>query len=206
MELLPEEALYLLERGSLQIWYGPSAQTVNEVEAGVGEWCDEEYGVKAAMEMSVLEGFATFIGQDNLTWERYQVGGIAHHRGRYAHTQAYSYLKRLGYTVQRTRPFVPSHFTDPALQSGRISTPVNVDALPPFRTWWTQIPTLLSSGGHIISSCLHTVFWNVLSIAQSISGHHHKLGRHGSILPFWHNVSYGTCRDTGATDRSRVDF
>lgn len=73
LELLPEEALYLLERGSLQIWIGKDPETDEEVEAGVGEWCDEEYGVKGAIEMSVMEGFGAFIGREGLTWERYQV-------------------------------------------------------------------------------------------------------------------------------------
>jgi len=72
-ELLPEEALYLLERGSLQIWTGKAAKTLQEVADGLGEWCEEEYGVKGAVELSVMEGFATFIGQDGLSWERYQV-------------------------------------------------------------------------------------------------------------------------------------
>lgn len=69
LQLLPEEALYLLERGSLQIWIGPE----EEVARGVGEWRDEDWGVRGAIEMSVMEGFAAFIGRDELSWERYQV-------------------------------------------------------------------------------------------------------------------------------------
>lgn len=72
-ELLPEEALYLLERGSLQIWVGPSAESSTDGTEGTGEWSDAEYGIKGAVEMSVPEAFATFIGQDDLSWERYQV-------------------------------------------------------------------------------------------------------------------------------------
>lgn len=72
-ELLPEEALYLLERGSLQLWLGPLAVSPEDEANGIGEWSDEEYGIRGAVEMSVMEGFATFIGQDNLSWERYQV-------------------------------------------------------------------------------------------------------------------------------------
>lgn len=73
IELLPEEALYLLERGTLQIWLGRIASTTEGVELGLGEWCEEESGVKGAVEMSVMEGFAAFIGAEGLTWERYQV-------------------------------------------------------------------------------------------------------------------------------------
>lgn len=73
-ELLPEEALYLLERGSLQIWVGPEAETETDNILGVGTWKDEEYGVVGAVEMSVMEGYGIFLGKEGLTWERYQVG------------------------------------------------------------------------------------------------------------------------------------
>mgnify|MGYP004716265073 CR=1 FL=1 len=73
IELLPEEALYLLERGTLQIWLGRLAGSPAELESGRGDYCEEEYGVKGAVEMSVTEGFAAFIGAEGLTWERYQV-------------------------------------------------------------------------------------------------------------------------------------
>jgi tRNA-splicing endonuclease subunit Sen54 len=71
-ELLPEEALYLLERGTLQIWVGRDAETEEDVELGVGRWDDTEYGVKGAVEMSVLEGYGLFLQKDGLNWERYQ--------------------------------------------------------------------------------------------------------------------------------------
>jgi tRNA-splicing endonuclease subunit Sen54 len=92
IELLPEEALYLAERGSLQIWNG-SAPTPEEPD--LGTWSDVEFGVRGAVEMSVLEVFGAFMGREGLSWQRYQ---------------AYAYLKRLGYTVQRTRRFIPTHF------------------------------------------------------------------------------------------------
>lgn len=62
-----------MERGTLQLWNGCDPQTEDEVAAGVGAWCDEEFGVKGAVEMSVLEAFGAFMGQDGLTWQRYQV-------------------------------------------------------------------------------------------------------------------------------------
>lgn len=78
MELLPEEALYLLERGSLQIWCAPSAYDPllppnASGEAGF-EWDDTVQGFKGCVEMTVLEGFSRFIGRDGLSLERYQVG------------------------------------------------------------------------------------------------------------------------------------
>ncbi|CAK9779710.1 hypothetical protein CC85DRAFT_307904 [Cutaneotrichosporon oleaginosum] len=92
IELLPEEALYLAERGSLQIWNGMSP---TQEEPDLGTWSEEEFGVRGAVEMSVLECFSAFMGMEGLSWQRYQ---------------AYAYLKRLGYTVQRTRRFIPAHF------------------------------------------------------------------------------------------------
>jgi tRNA-splicing endonuclease subunit Sen54 len=72
-ELLPEEALYLLERGSLQIWIGYEPETETDYALGVGEWNESDHGVRGAIEMSVLQGYATFLGKEGLTWERYQV-------------------------------------------------------------------------------------------------------------------------------------
>lgn len=75
-QLLPEEALWLLERGSLQIWVGQETEeTADEGFTGrrPGQWNEEECGVVGAFEMSVSEGYATFLGKDGLTWERYQV-------------------------------------------------------------------------------------------------------------------------------------
>ncbi|KAL1407053.1 tRNA-splicing endonuclease subunit sen54 [Vanrija albida] len=95
VELLPEEAMYMAERGTLQIWNGRDPETEEDRQRGVGEWCDEEFGVRGAVEMSVMEVFGAFMGKEALTWQRYQ---------------AYTVLKRLGYTVQRTRAFIPEHF------------------------------------------------------------------------------------------------
>lgn len=124
-ELLPEEALYLLERGSLQIWVGD------------GDWSDEEWGVSGAVEMSVMEGFSALLGQDGLTWERYQ---------------AYAYLKRLGYTVQRTRRFLPAHFV-PALRLDQHDARMAV-----FRTWWKSIPGWVAALARTVGRMLNRVY------------------------------------------------
>ena len=76
VELLPEEALYLLERGSLQIWIGSEPETETDYALGVGTWKDEDYGVKGAVEMSVMEGYGCFIGKEGLTWEKYSVRNL----------------------------------------------------------------------------------------------------------------------------------
>lgn len=73
--LLPEEALYLIERGSLDIrWPSPSGST-----AGPGE---EDLSVP----MSLQAAYACFMGRGGLTLERYSV---------------YTGLRRLGYALFR---------------------------------------------------------------------------------------------------------
>lgn len=137
-QLLPEEALFMLERGSLQIWMGREEDS-EDGTAAVGTWSEEECGVVGAVEMSVSEGFAAFLGKDGLTWEKYQVRHFQILEFCRADVQAYAYLKRLGYTVQRTRRFLPEHF-----KSGTAAMSTHNSSLPPFRTWWFSIPTFFS--------------------------------------------------------------
>ncbi len=107
VELLPEEALYLLERGSMQAWVrstghsrarrrsgggaardaaGASPQeerrvqgpiTASNADADADAWDESIQGFPGAVEMSVMQGFAHFIGRDGLTLERYQVGRLS---------------------------------------------------------------------------------------------------------------------------------
>ena len=77
MWLLPEEALYLLERGTLDIRWPPSLTGVN-----AGDDVEEE----DLLPMSLQAAHACFIGRDGLTPERFLV---------------YTGLKRLGYTILR---------------------------------------------------------------------------------------------------------
>ncbi|KAF8210505.1 tRNA-splicing endonuclease subunit sen54 N-term-domain-containing protein [Mycena galopus ATCC 62051] len=76
LELLPEEALYLIERGSVFCW---KATTLDLADA---DGLEEVLGPP----MSVQQAFSEMIGTEDLTLERYQV---------------YAYLKRLGYVVTR---------------------------------------------------------------------------------------------------------
>lgn len=76
--LLPEEALFLLERGNLDIrWPSPSSGT--EGEGPVDESC-------SGIPMSLQAAYACLLGHAGLTLERYTV---------------FSGLKRLGYVVAR---------------------------------------------------------------------------------------------------------
>lgn len=80
--LLPEEALYLLERGSLDIRW-----PVDEEERGEME--DEE-----GIPMSLQAAYACFMGRAGLTMERFSV---------------YTGLRRLGYTVIRAPGWDDTH-------------------------------------------------------------------------------------------------
>jgi tRNA-splicing endonuclease subunit Sen54 len=73
--LLPEEALYLLERGSLDIRWPSSSSS--------GAPGEDELSIP----MSLQAAYASFVGHGGLTLERYSV---------------YTGLKRLGYTLART--------------------------------------------------------------------------------------------------------
>ncbi|KAJ6500091.1 tRNA-splicing endonuclease subunit sen54 N-term-domain-containing protein [Mycena vitilis] len=97
LELLPEEALYLIERGTVFCWKETSMDLI-----GV-EGLEDVLGPP----MSVQQAFSEMIGTEDLTLERYQV---------------YAYLKRLGYVVTRATapnslyPMPPPHDLSPLNQ------------------------------------------------------------------------------------------
>ncbi|KAI1790188.1 tRNA-splicing endonuclease subunit sen54 N-term-domain-containing protein [Ganoderma leucocontextum] len=84
LELLPEEALYLIERSAMYCW------SPTELPLPKTELLDDLEGTP----MSVQQAYAEMIGTEDLTFERYQV---------------YAYLKRLGYVVTRTTPPSPDY-------------------------------------------------------------------------------------------------
>lgn len=84
--LLPEEALYLIERGNLDIrwpdWQAEGVEGGDQVEDQEDDG-DEPLG---ELPMSLQGAYASFIGKSGLTLERFQV---------------FAGLRRLGYTVVR---------------------------------------------------------------------------------------------------------
>jgi tRNA-splicing endonuclease subunit Sen54 len=89
VELLPEEALYMNERGAIELW--------------------KETAEGARVPMSVQQAWAELIGHDELTPERYQVSTPIRSRILFffnlnSSLQVYAFLKRLGYTLVRARP------------------------------------------------------------------------------------------------------
>ncbi|KAF8694689.1 hypothetical protein AX14_001939 [Amanita brunnescens Koide BX004] len=95
LELLPEEAIYLIERGSMLCWKAlPIGDNTPEITAAIYE------GPIPGVPMSVQQVYTEMIGRDGLTAEKLQV---------------YTYLKRLGYVVMRTEPLDPFYPTPPVL-------------------------------------------------------------------------------------------
>jgi tRNA-splicing endonuclease subunit Sen54 len=84
LELLPEEALYLVERGSLEC----RIRGKGKAKSSLTEKTDYDVDSEGAdwAPMSVQQAFATLLFKEDLTRERYQL---------------YAYLRRLGYVVQR---------------------------------------------------------------------------------------------------------
>ncbi|KLO14783.1 hypothetical protein SCHPADRAFT_825698 [Schizopora paradoxa] len=89
VQLLPEEALYLIERGSMFCRKASSSDYSLAPEA-----------FEQAIPMTLQEAYAEMIGKEDTTLERYLV---------------FSYLKRLGYIVTRAQP--PSEFYPKAQKS-----------------------------------------------------------------------------------------
>ncbi|KAF9816380.1 hypothetical protein IEO21_04133 [Rhodonia placenta] len=88
LELLPEEALYLVERGAMLCW------KASELALSETPGLEDVEGVP----MTVQQAFAEMVGTEDLTLEKYQV---------------FAYLKRLGYVVTRTKPPSPDYPTPP---------------------------------------------------------------------------------------------
>lgn len=78
--LLPEEALYLLERGSLDIRWPNSDEDTANVNGG------SDLDSELSIPMSLQAAYACFLGRSGLTLERFSV---------------YTGLKRLGYAIIR---------------------------------------------------------------------------------------------------------
>ncbi|KAF8507641.1 tRNA-splicing endonuclease subunit sen54 N-term-domain-containing protein [Hysterangium stoloniferum] len=87
-ELLPEEALYLIERGSLFCWKDSPAIPSDKDGDTMGE-----HEIRGSP-MSVQQAYTEMIGKEDLTLDRYH---------------AYAYLKRLGFHVLRANPPSPHY-------------------------------------------------------------------------------------------------
>ncbi|KAG8214407.1 tRNA-splicing endonuclease subunit sen54 N-term-domain-containing protein [Butyriboletus roseoflavus] len=93
LELLPEEALYLIERSALFCYKSVSSG------ASLVEPSNYETSSPGAP-MSIQQAFAEMIGREEMTLERYQV---------------YAYLKRLGFILMRAEPPTPEYPVAPSV-------------------------------------------------------------------------------------------
>ncbi|EGO19318.1 hypothetical protein SERLADRAFT_479745 [Serpula lacrymans var. lacrymans S7.9] len=95
LELLPEEALYLVERGAMLCF--------KQTQADITGMDDIE-----GAPMSVQQAFAEMIGQEDLSLEKYQV---------------FAYFRRLGYVVTRSEPPTSAYPAPPPLQVQKAVSP-----------------------------------------------------------------------------------
>ncbi|EIW59312.1 tRNA splicing endonuclease subunit SEN54 [Trametes versicolor FP-101664 SS1] len=100
LELLPEEALYLVERGAMFCW------KPTDLPLRPTAHLDDMEGVP----MSAQQAYAEMIGSCDLTSEKYQV---------------YAYLRRLGYVVTRAKP-PTSDYPVPPPHSPTARTPASI--------------------------------------------------------------------------------
>jgi len=126
VQLLPEEALYLIERGSM------FCRKASDVQYPLTQETFEQ-----AVPMTLQEAYAEMIGKEDITLDRYLV---------------FSYLKRLGYIVTRARPpsiFYPKAQNFPILRIPRVTWLSRFFRFftRPFRSlfsttldWWRPLP------------------------------------------------------------------
>ncbi|EIW81158.1 hypothetical protein CONPUDRAFT_165372 [Coniophora puteana RWD-64-598 SS2] len=94
LELLPEETLYLIERGTMLCWKHAAELDIPELHSG-----DLDAKIGGAP-MSVQQAYSELVGREDLSLEKYQV---------------FAYLRRLGYVVTRTSPPTPDYPIPPLL-------------------------------------------------------------------------------------------
>jgi tRNA-splicing endonuclease subunit Sen54 len=98
--------------------------------------------------------------------------------------QAYAYLKRLGYTVQRAPRFIPDYFDPPRLHPMQ-------EALPPFRSWWFSLPRWLGSLISAMSRRIANVAYNIAKVGMYLSLTWHRQPFKGTLLSNWHGSDHG---------------
>lgn len=140
LELLPEETIYLVERGALFCWKDsdlPISQ-VPRLEDVVGS------------PMTVQQVYSEMIGLQDLTLEKFQVREF--HiipLNRHPHTprvQVFAYLKRLGYVVTRTNAPTEFYPSPPPFDLTKTTNTLSITQriLSLFPLWTTKISHLFS--------------------------------------------------------------
>ena len=158
--LLPEEAIYLIERGNLDIrWPADLPQDGREEDnEHVGE-----------LPMSLQGAYAALLGKAGLTLERYNV---------------YAGLRRSGYTVQRaltwygTDPRINGHARPPDPATQRVNDPERDDEHSD-----TDIQQILDrrKAPHL-SPFTHIIHWLLSFVQGPIPPHHLSNSRTGPLV------------------------
>ena len=99
--------------------------------------------------------------------------------------KAYAYLKRLGYTVQRTPQFIPDYFDPPRLHPTK-------GALEPFRPWWFSLPRWIGRLISTISSKIANMSYSIAKVGMDFSLRWARQPFKGTLLSNWHGSDYGT--------------
>ncbi|KAJ4471990.1 tRNA-splicing endonuclease subunit sen54 N-term-domain-containing protein [Lentinula aciculospora] len=169
MELLPEEAIYLIERGSLMCWK----------ESGLEFLDNGIFESVSGSPMTVQQAYTEMIGKEDLTMDRYQV---------------YAYMKRLGYTVTRTKPPTPFYPLAAPYPSSIISSSSSLSFMQRvtalFSLWISKIPSVF----------LPSAFdwWRPLRISQwfTMDKNYNFMFRSLRFIPSGHKIPIHTSPKT----------
>jgi tRNA-splicing endonuclease subunit Sen54 len=154
LELLPEEAIYLIERGALFCW------KKTPVLDGNSPNMEDMQGAP----MSVHQAYSEMIGVEDLTLEKYQARSTALLHFAFSSlmssTQVFAYLKRLGYAVTRTDPPSPSYPRSAPFPKPKQERTMLQWLRSALRSWWLRVFRPLMPGFNWwrpfqFSSCLN---------------------------------------------------
>ncbi|PPQ64161.1 hypothetical protein CVT24_008796 [Panaeolus cyanescens] len=179
LELLPEEALYLIERGSLFCWYDRGT------EPRIPDLPKDVDGTP----MSVQQAFTEMIGRDGLTLEKFQV---------------YSYLKRLGYVVTRTDP--PDSYYPIPSDTGETSTHGHIN-LPVFTSIYSFLTSSISNVLRIVMGSMN--WWKPIRIGRlwcASNKSYASLYRSLRFMPAGHNIPLNTRQPSEPTSPYKLFF
>ncbi|KAF8326872.1 tRNA-splicing endonuclease subunit sen54 N-term-domain-containing protein [Cantharellus anzutake] len=177
LELLPEEALYLLERGTLTCYKATS----NDEGDALSDPSNIASLLASGATISAQQAYAEFIGTEDLTLERYQ---------------CYAYLKRLGFIITRA----VSPLSSPSYPQPPPYGPSEKSSLQAPSIWKTILSCLQRVRSHLtqIFVCPHHTGWLKplwrTSFGWLSSCDYPTIFRHLRIIPAGHLNPLSTTR------------
>ncbi|KAL0058373.1 tRNA-splicing endonuclease subunit sen54 [Marasmius tenuissimus] len=177
LELLPEEAIYLIERGSMFCW----KDSVIVYGASNTDSKENPFEVIEGAPMTVQQAFTELIGKEGLTLEKYQAG-----------LAVYSYLKRLGYSVTRTVPPNEHYPTAEPFPSLKLPAPPPLvpTVMQRIRDVFSIIPNCITSIINRVLGRKRFTWWRPLRFGRWICGtvRYGELFKALRIIPAGHSV------------------